>query len=55
MALTARTFTLPVLPHATGFHEIGIVLGLVILVQGFETSRYLGAAYDRPTRVRTMR
>jgi hypothetical protein len=55
MALTARTFTLPVMPHATGFHEIGIVLGLVILVQGFETSRYLGAAYDRPTRVRTMR
>jgi hypothetical protein len=32
-----------------------ILLGLVILVQGFETSRFLGAAYDRQTRVRTMR
>ncbi len=31
------------------------VLGLVILVQGFETSRYLGAAYDPDLRVRTMR
>lgn len=27
----------------------------MILVQGFETSRFLGAAYDRPTRVKTMR
>jgi hypothetical protein len=31
------------------------LLGLVILVQGFETSRFLGNAYDRQTRVRTMR
>lgn len=35
--------------------DVGVLLGLVILVQGFETSRFLGAAYDRPTRVRTMR
>ena len=32
-----------------------IVLGLIILVQGFETSRYLGDAYDPALRVRTMR
>lgn len=32
-----------------------IILGLVILVQGFETSRYLGEEYDRELRVRTMR
>ena len=31
------------------------MLGLIILVQGFETSRYLGHSYDAPTRVRTMR
>ena len=31
------------------------MLGLIILVQGFETSRYLGEAYDRETRVHTMR
>jgi hypothetical protein len=31
------------------------LLGLVILVQGFETSRYLGDAYDKETRIKTMR
>lgn len=35
--------------------NVGVFLGLVILVHGFETSRFLGAAYDRPTRVKTMR
>lgn len=37
------------------FADMRVLLGLVILVQGFETSRFLGAAYDRATRVRTMR
>lgn len=32
-----------------------IAFGLLITVQGFETSRYLGAAYDPATRIRTMR
>lgn len=32
-----------------------VLAGFVIVVQGFETSRYLGAAYDTATRVRTMR
>lgn len=32
-----------------------LLLGLLITVQGFETSRYLGEAYDQPTRVYTMR
>jgi len=41
--------------HAAGWSEIRIILGLVILVQGFETSRYLGEAYDRALRVKTMR
>ncbi len=41
--------------HETGLHEFQILLGLIILVQGFETSRYLGASYDREMRVRTMR
>lgn len=48
--LSLRTFT-----HETGFHEAAILLGLVILVQGFETSRYLGDTYDRKTRIKTMR
>ncbi len=32
-----------------------LAFGLLITVQGFETSRYLGDAYDAPTRIRTMR
>ena len=38
-----------------GFASIQVLLGLVILVQGFETSRYLGHEYDGATRIRTMR
>ena len=30
-------------------------MGLIITVQGFETSRYLAAEYDAATRIRTMR
>lgn len=54
-ALTDHTFALPPPPNGFGLHEAGVLLGLVILVQGFETSRYLGDAYDPATRVRTMR
>lgn len=32
-----------------------LLLGLLITVQGFETSRYMGDSYDQATRVRTMR
>jgi len=38
-----------------GSTEIRVLLGLVILVQGFETSRYLGSEYDADTRIKTMR
>jgi hypothetical protein len=54
-ALTKHTFALPPPPNGFGLHEVGVLLGLVILVQGFETSRYLGDAYDPTTRARTMR
>lgn len=39
------------------FHmsDIGIILGLLIMVQGFETSRYLSEDYDSRTRVKSMR
>ena len=37
------------------FADLRVLLGLVILVQGFETSRYLGDEFDAPTRVRSMR
>ncbi|MEQ8696365.1 MAG: hypothetical protein RLT05_07370 [Bauldia litoralis] len=35
--------------------SLTVGLGLLVTVQGFETSRYLGAAYDARMRVRTMR
>lgn len=34
---------------------IPLLLGLLITVQGFETSRYMGNTYDQQTRIRTMR
>ena len=55
LALGSGTLSLPVLDHATGSREVAILLGLLILVQGFETSRYLGEAYDRKMRIETMR
>jgi len=46
------------LPHLTttiGWTSITTVLGLLIVVQGFETSRFLAGAYSPELRVRTMR
>jgi len=42
-------------PAAISMAGIPLLLGLLITVQGFETSRYLGESYDQATRVRTMR
>lgn len=39
----------------SGWDKLATLLGLVILVQGFETSRYLGDQYDAPLRMRSMR
>ena len=46
---------LDVPPAAISVSSIPLLLGLLITVQGFETSRYLGESYDQATRVRTMR
>ena len=46
--------TLARLDHTTGLHEVQILLGLIILVQGFETSRFLGSDYTADQRIRTM-
>jgi hypothetical protein len=35
--------------------DFRILLGLVIMVQGFETSRYLGNSYSKKIRIRSMR
>jgi hypothetical protein len=55
LSLAHNTFSLPAVVHNPGVHKLQVLLGLVILVQGFETSRYLGAAYDSATRIKTMR
>ncbi len=35
--------------------QLPVLMGLLILVQGFETSRFLGAAYPADLRIRTMK
>lgn len=44
-------------PHAslTGWPALTLTFGLIVTVQGFETSRYLGNTYDAATRIRSMR
>lgn len=39
----------------TGWSSLALGFGLIITVQGFEISRYLGAAYDAPTRINSMK
>lgn len=41
-------------PTLNGFSAITLCFGLIVTVQGFETSRYLGATYDAATRIRSM-
>ena len=36
-------------------NSLALLLGLLITVQGFETSRYMGELYDQQTRIKTMR
>lgn len=42
-------------PVRLSAYSIPTLLGLLITVQGFETSRYLGAEYSQALRIRTMR
>ena len=46
---------LPEASDGTPWHALRVLLGSVILVQGFETSRFLGDSYDRKTRIASMR
>jgi len=39
----------------TGWAGVSLLFGLLVTVQGFETSRYLGQEYDAKMRVRSMR
>lgn len=42
-------------PERTGWSAMTLAFGLIVTVQGFETSRYLGDDYDSPTRIQSMR
>lgn len=55
IAIGDGSFHWPTLTHDQGFDQLRAIFGVFILVQGFETSRYLGASYDAATRVRSMR
>ncbi|WP_415257176.1 hypothetical protein [Sulfitobacter sp.] len=41
-------------PQVSGWAGVTLMAGLMVTVQGFETSRYLGASYDASTRIRSM-
>lgn len=45
----------PLPPARVGWASVPMLLGLIITVQGFETSRYLGHDYPQAMRIRTMR
>ena len=48
--------TLATDPRAvTGLVAVTLMAGLIVTVQGFETSRYLREAYEAGTRIRSMR
>jgi hypothetical protein len=54
-AFTAKTLQWPAIPAQDLWTVLTVVGGTLIVVQGFETSRYLGAEYDRELRVRSCR
>lgn len=49
------TWKLPDVSTGVDFHGMRVLLGLLIVVQGFETSRYLGDEHSPEVRVATMR
>jgi hypothetical protein len=42
-------------PSVHGISALTLAFGLIVTVQGFETSRYLGLSYDAATRIQSMR
>ncbi|SMF53575.1 hypothetical protein SAMN06265365_11838 [Tistlia consotensis] len=53
--LASGAWQLPGDTPPLGLHSLQVLLGLLIVVQGFETSRFLGDEFDAETRIRTMR
>ncbi|MCD6459695.1 hypothetical protein J7L67_03390 [bacterium] len=48
-------WALPSISSNIDFNDLRVLLGLLIVVQGFETSRYLGDAHPADQRIATMR
>ncbi|WP_457593730.1 hypothetical protein [Hydrogenimonas sp.] len=54
-AFLQGVWALPPQSVQPGLHELQMVLGMLIVVQGFETSRYLSEKFPPRLRIRTMR
>ena len=54
-ALVEGSWQLPLPWQAIELDDVRVLLGLLIVVQGFETSRYLGSSHSPEQRIRTMR
>ena len=54
-ALLAGSWQLDPSGKRFDLNSVQVLLGLLIVVQGFETSRFMGDSYDAETRIRTMR
>ena len=53
--LVGGDWELAAISSVIDFHDLRVLLGLLIVVQGFETSRYLGSEYPAEQRIATMR
>lgn len=53
--LGSGTWQLPDVDSTIDLSDVRVLMGLLIVVQGFETSRYLGDKYDADRRIRTCR
>jgi hypothetical protein len=49
------TWALPSVSSSVDLHDLRVLVGLLIVVQGFETSRYLGDEHPAEQRIATMR
>lgn len=54
-ALATHGVILPNVPGTDAWHIVTVLAGTLIVVQGFETTRYLGDQFDAETRVRGSR
>ena len=53
--LASGDWALPAVSSRIEWHDLRVLLGLLIVVQGFETSRYLGDEHSAEERIATMR